>query len=150
MAVVEAGLGGARDATNVFEPAQVQAAVITAIDLEHMDALGAFAAAVVRFAAGGVVGGHVVPGAAQQIFCLRNPADAGLTVGEHTGGLTEEQTPCNGACGRAGGSLVSIAEAKAGIMKEGRPVVLGRQPHARVKEILCSRAAKLKCRWANE
>ena len=43
VAVVEAGLGGARDATNVFEPAQVQAAVITAIDLEHMDALGAFA-----------------------------------------------------------------------------------------------------------
>eukprot|EP00208_Stichococcus_sp_RCC1054_P008022 CAMPEP_0206150448 /NCGR_PEP_ID=MMETSP1473-20131121/38307_1 /ASSEMBLY_ACC=CAM_ASM_001109 /TAXON_ID=1461547 /ORGANISM="Stichococcus sp, Strain RCC1054" /LENGTH=505 /DNA_ID=CAMNT_0053547951 /DNA_START=112 /DNA_END=1630 /DNA_ORIENTATION=+ len=83
LAVVEAGLGGARDATNVFEPSQVQTAVMTSIDEEHMDALG--------------------------------------------------------------GSLSSIAEAKAGIIKEGCPVVLGRQPHVRVKEILCRRAAQLNC-----
>lgn len=40
MAVVEAGLGGVTDATNVFEPAQLACAVITAIDNDHMRALG--------------------------------------------------------------------------------------------------------------
>lgn len=40
LAVVEAGLGGVADATNVFEPAQLACAVITAIDNDHMKALG--------------------------------------------------------------------------------------------------------------
>ena len=40
LAVVEAGLGGVTDATNVFEPAQLACAVITAIDNDHMEALG--------------------------------------------------------------------------------------------------------------
>lgn len=38
--MVEAGLGGVADATNVFEPAQLACAVITAIDNDHMSALG--------------------------------------------------------------------------------------------------------------
>lgn len=40
LAVVEAGLGGVADATNVFEPAQLACAIITAIDSDHMRALG--------------------------------------------------------------------------------------------------------------
>ena len=40
LAVVEAGLGGATDATNVFEPANLACAVITAIDKDHLKALG--------------------------------------------------------------------------------------------------------------
>ena len=38
--MVEAGLGGVADATNVFEPAQLACAIITAIDNDHMSALG--------------------------------------------------------------------------------------------------------------
>lgn len=84
IAVVEAGLGGARDATNVFGAPQLKAAVLTAVGLEHQAALG--------------------------------------------------------------GSLKSIATAKAGIMKAGRPLVLGAQPHPEAKRILCQRAAELECR----
>ena len=40
VAVVEVGLGGVRDATNVFSPANVEAAVVTTLDLEHLAALG--------------------------------------------------------------------------------------------------------------
>ncbi|KAG1674819.1 hypothetical protein FOA52_015206 [Chlamydomonas sp. UWO 241] len=83
VAVVETGLGGLTDATNVIEPEQLQVAIITAIGLEHADALG--------------------------------------------------------------GSLRSIAAAKAGIMKAGRPVVLALQPHAEVEEILLQHAAALGC-----
>ena len=65
IAVIETGLGGATDATNVFGPEQLQLAVLTAIGLDHVEALG--------------------------------------------------------------GSLRSIAAAKAGIMKPGVPVVVGPQ-----------------------
>jgi len=40
VAVVETGLGGTRDATNVFEQDNLEAAVVTALDLEHLAALG--------------------------------------------------------------------------------------------------------------
>ncbi|KAI3425439.1 Mur_ligase_M domain-containing protein [Psidium guajava] len=40
MAVIEAGLGGARDATNVISSSGLLASVITTIGEEHMDALG--------------------------------------------------------------------------------------------------------------
>jgi len=66
IAVVETGLGGTTDATNVIEAEQLQVATITPIGLEHVDALG--------------------------------------------------------------GTLRSIAAAKAGIMKAGVPVVLAAQP----------------------
>ena len=39
-AVVEAGLGGARDATNVFRDDRVRLSVITAIGLDHQHVLG--------------------------------------------------------------------------------------------------------------
>jgi folylpolyglutamate synthase/dihydrofolate synthase len=65
IAVIETGLGGATDATNVFSPEQLQLAVLTAIGMDHVEALG--------------------------------------------------------------GSLRSIATAKAGIMKAGVPVVVGPQ-----------------------
>ena len=40
VAVVEVGLGGVRDATNVFSPSNLEAAVVTTLDLEHLAALG--------------------------------------------------------------------------------------------------------------
>ncbi len=40
IAIVEAGLGGARDATNVFSSDNLKLAIITAIGLEHQKALG--------------------------------------------------------------------------------------------------------------
>ena len=40
LAVVEAGLGGATDATNIFPPDNLRLAVITALGLEHEAALG--------------------------------------------------------------------------------------------------------------
>ena len=40
LAVVETGLGGVTDATNVFAPARLACAVITAIDKDHLKALG--------------------------------------------------------------------------------------------------------------
>ena len=91
IAVVEAGLGGARDATNVFPlpggdappGTGLRVAVITAVGLEHQAALG--------------------------------------------------------------GSLAEIAAAKAGIMKAGRPLVLGRQPEQAAADVLRAAAAALGC-----
>jgi folylpolyglutamate synthase/dihydrofolate synthase len=74
IAVIETGLGGTRDATNVLPPETVAAAVITAIGNDHAAALG--------------------------------------------------------------GSIESIATAKAGIMKKTRPVVLGRQPETAAGQTL--------------
>ncbi|MCO5586968.1 hypothetical protein L7F22_040913 [Adiantum nelumboides] len=79
IAVVEAGLGGARDATNVISAAGLAAAVITNIGKEHLVALG--------------------------------------------------------------GSLESIALAKSGIIKQGRPVVLGGPLDSHIEEIICGVAA---------
>ncbi|KAK9844056.1 hypothetical protein WJX81_003088 [Elliptochloris bilobata] len=91
IAVVEAGLGGARDATNVFPApgsdvprgAGLRLAIITAVGLEHQAALG--------------------------------------------GGLTK------------------IAAAKAGILKPGVPLVLGRQPEPDAAAALREAAAALGC-----
>ncbi|CAN6875412.1 unnamed protein product [Brassica oleracea var. botrytis] len=81
IAVIEAGLGGARDATNVIESTNLAASVITTIGEEHMAALG--------------------------------------------------------------GSLESIAEAKSGITKHGRPVVLGGPFLPHIEDILRSKAASM-------
>ncbi|CAH8277793.1 unnamed protein product [Arabidopsis lyrata] len=81
IAVIEAGLGGARDATNVIESSNLAASVITTIGEEHMAALG--------------------------------------------------------------GSLESIAEAKSGIIKHGRPVVLGGPFLPHIEGILRSKAASM-------
>lgn len=79
LAVLEAGLGGATDATNVFGPASAAghpplACVVTPVTLEHADALG--------------------------------------------------------------GSLESVAAAKAGVFAPGVPAVVGAQPHAEAAAVL--------------
>jgi folylpolyglutamate synthase/dihydropteroate synthase len=40
IAIVEAGLGGARDATNVIQSTELAASVITTVGKEHLAALG--------------------------------------------------------------------------------------------------------------
>ncbi|CAM6103318.1 unnamed protein product [Calypogeia fissa] len=79
VAVIEAGLGGARDATNVVQASGLLAAVIVGIGEEHLEALG--------------------------------------------------------------GSLESIALAKAGIIKHNRPVILGRQTESVVENLVRQVAA---------
>ncbi|OAE28406.1 hypothetical protein AXG93_4027s1280 [Marchantia polymorpha subsp. ruderalis] len=79
IAVIETGLGGARDATNVIPATSLLASVIVGVGREHLEALG--------------------------------------------------------------GSLESIAHAKAGIIKEGRPVILGRQSENVAERILREVAA---------
>ncbi|CAA7058325.1 unnamed protein product [Microthlaspi erraticum] len=81
IAVIEAGLGGARDATNIIESSNLAASVITTIGEEHLAALG--------------------------------------------------------------GSLETIAEAKSGIIKHGRPVVLGGPFLPHIEDILRSKAASM-------
>ncbi|EFJ52076.1 hypothetical protein VOLCADRAFT_116089 [Volvox carteri f. nagariensis] len=83
VAVLETGLGGATDATNVVPGANLQAAVITALGMEHVEALG--------------------------------------------------------------GSLRSIAAAKAGILRPGRPLVLGRQLYAEAEEVVLTEAEAKAC-----
>ncbi|GIL42683.1 hypothetical protein Vafri_619 [Volvox africanus] len=83
LAVVETGLGGITDATNVFQPANLQTAIITSLGLEHVEALG--------------------------------------------------------------GSLQSIAAAKAGILRPGRPLVLGRQVHDEAARVVVAEAEAKGC-----
>jgi folylpolyglutamate synthase/dihydrofolate synthase len=83
VAVVEVGMGGARDATNVLEPGGLAAAVITPIGMEHVAALG--------------------------------------------------------------GSIESIAAAKAGILKAGRPAVIAAQPSEAALGVLLAEARRLGC-----
>ncbi|KAI4378163.1 hypothetical protein MLD38_015684 [Melastoma candidum] len=78
IAIIEAGLGGARDATNVIYGSELVASIITSIGEEHLDALG--------------------------------------------------------------GSLESIAVAKSGIIKQGRPVVLGGPFLPKIERILREKA----------
>ncbi|KAF5837251.1 Mur ligase [Dunaliella salina] len=86
-AVVETGMGGTLDATNVFDESTLAVAVITPLGYEHVDALG--------------------------------------------------------------GTIESIAAAKAGIMKAGRPVVVAQQGHGRATETLQHAAHGLGCRLIN-
>jgi folylpolyglutamate synthase/dihydrofolate synthase len=83
IAVVETGMGGLVDATNVIESDHLDLAVLTSIGLEHVQALG--------------------------------------------------------------GSITSIAEAKAGIIKPGRPVVVGRQSHDEAVKVIEDRAMSMSC-----
>lgn len=82
IAVIEAGLGGARDATNVISSSDLAASVITTIGEEHLAALG--------------------------------------------------------------GSLESIAIAKSGIIKHGRPVVLGGSYLPHIELILRNKASSMR------
>lgn len=81
IAVIEAGLGGARDATNVISSSDLAASVITTIGEEHLAALG--------------------------------------------------------------GSLESIAIAKSGIVKHGRPVILGGSYLPHIELILRNKASSM-------
>ena len=81
VAVVEAGLGGARDATNVFPAAGQLASVVTAVGGDHAAALG--------------------------------------------------------------GTLESIAAAKAGVMRARRPAVIGRQPEAAAQAVLLQQGGEV-------
>ncbi|PHT46800.1 hypothetical protein CQW23_15958 [Capsicum baccatum] len=81
IAVVEAGLGGARDATNVIVGPDLAISIITTVGEEHLDALG--------------------------------------------------------------GSLESIAVAKSGIIKKGRPLVLGGPFIPSIESILRSKASSM-------
>lgn len=83
VAVIETGMGGRGDATNVFAPEQLQAAVITTLGMEHVAALG--------------------------------------------------------------GSIQTIAAAKAGIMKPGRPLVLAAQPSQEAAAVVLQYAGELGC-----
>jgi folylpolyglutamate synthase/dihydrofolate synthase len=83
LAVVEVGMGGREDATNVFEPENLAAAVVTPLGMEHVQALG--------------------------------------------------------------GSIESIAAAKAGIMKAGRPAVIAAQPSEAALGVLLAEAGRLGC-----
>ncbi|KAJ6805365.1 dihydrofolate synthetase isoform X1 [Iris pallida] len=79
VAVIEAGLGGARDATNVLSSCELTASVITSIGEEHLAALG--------------------------------------------------------------GSLESIAVAKSGVIKHGRPVVIGGPFDLHIEHIIREKAS---------
>ncbi|KAK4273914.1 hypothetical protein QN277_017217 [Acacia crassicarpa] len=81
IAVIEAGLGGTRDATNIISPSGLVASVITTVGEEHLAALG--------------------------------------------------------------GSLETIAVAKSGIIKQGRPLVLGGPFLPHIEHIIRHRAASL-------
>ncbi|CAN1267635.1 Dihydrofolate synthetase [Linum perenne] len=81
IAVIEAGLGGARDATNILSSSDLAASVITTIGEEHLAALG--------------------------------------------------------------GSIESIAMAKAGIIKHGRPTVIGGPFLPQIEQIIRDRAAMM-------
>ncbi|KAL6768551.1 FPG1 [Auxenochlorella protothecoides x Auxenochlorella symbiontica] len=83
LAVVEVGLGGARDATNAFRPAGLALSVVTPIGSDHLDALG--------------------------------------------------------------GSVRSVAAAKAGVLKAGRPLVLAPQPLHEAHQEIKREAHRLGC-----
>lgn len=74
IAVVETGLGGVRDATNVLSDNTLKAAVVTAVGMDHAAALG--------------------------------------------------------------GSMESIARAKAGIFKSGKPAIMAAQPHKEAYQVV--------------
>jgi dihydrofolate synthase len=84
VAVVEAGLGGTRDATNVIPPDNLAAAVIASIGRDHIDALG--------------------------------------------------------------GSIESIAAAKSGIIKTGRPAILAPQQSEEAREVVIENCQQHECK----
>lgn len=83
VSIIETGLGGARDATNVFDADSLLCAVFVPIGRDHQAALG--------------------------------------------------------------GSLRSIATAKAGILKPGAPLVLAAQPEGEARAVLVQAAEQLGC-----
>ena len=66
IAVIETGLGGATDATNVIEADQLQLAVITSLGLDHVQALGGSSESIAAAKAGIMKRGRPVVVAAQR------------------------------------------------------------------------------------
>ncbi|PSC74504.1 dihydrofolate synthetase [Micractinium conductrix] len=84
-AVIEVGLGGVRDATNVLPPASLAAAVITAVGHDHAAALGGSIKAIAAAKAGIMQAGRPVvlgrqPEAAAQAVLLRRAQELGCPV----------------------------------------------------------------------
>src|SRR5205814_355917 len=71
--IVEVGLGGKQDATNVFD--KKEAAVITAISLEHTSILGNTCAAIAQEKAG-----IIVPGCSTIIGAQTNPEATAVLI----------------------------------------------------------------------
>ena len=91
--ILEVGLGGRLDATNVYEPA---CAMVTGVDLDHMDFLGADREAIGREKAGifraGIPAICGDPQPPQSLISHAGAIGAGLQVmGQHFGYLQQEQ-----------------------------------------------------------
>lgn len=86
VAVVEAGLGAARDATNVFDPGNLLAGVITPVGRDHMAALGGSLEAIAAAKAGVMKAGRPVvlaqqPEGAPVLDVLQSAGEAGVERG---------------------------------------------------------------------
>lgn len=124
VAVVETGLGGVRDATNMFSPDTLKLAVITAIGLEHQKALGGSLAEIAAAKAGMQPSSRHFPQPC--LSCL------GMHVSQRLAVSVNKCMTCPwNAC--------------AGIMKPGRPVVIARQPEQEAIYALQKAAQTLHC-----
>jgi folylpolyglutamate synthase/dihydrofolate synthase len=83
LAVIETGLGGATDATNVFSPEQLQTAVITAIGFDHLEALGGSLTSITNAKAGIMKPGVPVVVGPQQQTALLPAAATTATAAEN-------------------------------------------------------------------
>ena len=119
-AVVEAGLGGEMDATNITQPSSIALSIITPLGLEHEDVLGDAPPT----SAAPESGSNPVPLAvAFSTFIKASTAACRWRAGSLIPGVL------------AGKGIRAIAAAKAGIMKEGRPVLLSPQPDAEAQQV---------------
>ena len=86
VAVVEVGLGGSRDATNVFGARRLAVAAVTALDMEHLSALGGDSieciarakAGIFRAGRPAIIGPQFLPGAKEALTAAASAA--GVTV----------------------------------------------------------------------
>ena len=107
-AVVEVGLGGASDATNVFASDDLAAAAIVAVGGDHVEALGGSARSIVDAKCGIVKAGRPV-------FIAKQPGGGGVGGEEMDAMLRERVEEAGGdlvsedVSGSAGGVRVSVA-----------------------------------------
>ena len=144
--MVEAGLGGERDATNVTRPESAALAVITPIGLEHEDVLGALPSRLAWRLLAGALHADTAWVLHDCLLCLL--AGAGIqSAGIQTAWQQAEQAIMQDraaaplpsqrltASWPAGRGLTAIARAKAGIMKPGRPVLIAAQPEPEAEQV---------------
>jgi hypothetical protein len=152
IAVIETGLGGATDATNVFGPEQLQAAVLTAIGLDHVDALGGSLRSIAAAKAGimkpgvpVIVGRQGVPGSSSSTTA----AAAGGASGDSQ--LQQQQQQGEGAAGHDSGAAVvwEVLQAAAGQPGMQCPIVAAE--HAvQVRDELSIWCMQRKCTWTRQ